>query len=61
MVRKLIRFGLAGMVALGISTTARVVLADNPVTGAADKPAETTQNAAESGRASCRERVFGRV
>jgi len=48
MVRKLIRFGLAGIVSVGISTAAPVVLADNPVTGAADKAAEDTSNAAKS-------------
>src|SRR4029078_13594625 len=48
MVRKLLRFGLAGMFQVGISGAAPVVLADNPVTGAADKAAEDTSNAANS-------------
>jgi len=47
MVRKLIRFGIAGIVSIGISAAAPVVLADdNPAGGAPDKAAtDATKNA----------------
>ena len=52
MVKKLIRLGFAGIVSLGIGTAAPVVFADNPMSGAADKAADTTENAAKSAGAS---------
>ena len=44
MLKNLIRFGLAGVVSIGIGTAAPIVRADNPVTGAADKAGETAMD-----------------
>src|SRR5262245_56048105 len=44
MLRKLMRFGLAGAVSVAIGTAAPMVRAGNPVTGAADKAAEQSES-----------------
>jgi hypothetical protein len=49
MLKNLIRFGLAGVVAVGISAAAPVVLADdNPVTDTAGDAADKAKSAGES-------------
>ena len=49
MLKNLIRFGLGGVVAVGISATAPMVLADDtPVTDTAGEAADKTKSGAES-------------